>query len=83
VGGAEDEFVAGEASPQEASVVHGAGGEGDRLLGGVLGGGNRREEADPGSLEPLPLGKPTAPQTMTYPRRLLGSLRTSNSTRVQ
>ena len=62
--------MASEASPQGVGVVYGAGGEGDRLLGGFLGGGNRREEADPGSLEPLPLGKPTAPQTMTYPRRL-------------
>src|SRR5215212_3312209 len=43
---------------------------GDRLLGGLLGGGNHREEADSRRLETLPLGKPTAPQTMTYPRRL-------------
>jgi transposase len=68
VGGGEDECVAQR--PQEVGVVHGAGGEGDRLLGDLLGGGDHREETDPGSLEPLPLGKPTASQTMTYPRRL-------------
>ncbi len=56
--GGEDEFVA--QSPQEVGVVYGASGEGDRLLGGLLGGGNRSEETDPGGLEPLPLGKPTA-----------------------
>ena len=69
VGGGEDEFVAQR--PQEACLVYGAGGEGDRLLDGLLRRGDRSEEIDPGSLEPLPLGGPTASQTMTYPRRLL------------
>jgi hypothetical protein len=68
VGGAEDECVAQR--PQEAGVVYGAGGEGDRLLDGLLRRGDRSEEIDPGSLEPLPLGGPTASQAMTYPRRL-------------
>jgi len=57
VGGGEDEFVAQR--PQEVGVVYGAGGEGDRLLDGLLRGGDHSEETDPGSLEPLPLGKPT------------------------
>src|SRR5829696_2531774 len=43
----------------------------DRFLGGLLGGGHHRKEADPGSMEPLPLGDSTASQTMTYSRRLL------------
>jgi hypothetical protein len=51
-------------------MVHGAGGEGDRFLGGLLGGSHHRKEADQGSMEPLPLGDSTASQTMTYPRRL-------------
>ena len=42
----------------------------DRFLGGLLGGGHHRQEADPGSMEPLPLGDSTASQTMTYSRRL-------------
>jgi Transposase DDE domain len=58
VGGREDEFVAQR--PQEACLVHGASGEGDRLLGCLLRRGDHSEETDPGSLEPLPLGKPTA-----------------------
>jgi transposase len=36
MGGGAYERVASEASPQEACLVHGASGEGDRLLGGVL-----------------------------------------------
>ena len=69
VGGREDEFVAQR--PQEACVVHGTRSTGGRLLGGVLGGGHHREETDPGSVEPLPLGDTAASQTMTYPRKLL------------
>jgi hypothetical protein len=68
VGGGEDERVAQR--PQEVGVVHGAGGAGDRLLGDLLGGGDHSEEIDPGGLKPLPLGKPTASQAMTYPCRL-------------
>jgi hypothetical protein len=68
VGCGEDEFLAQR--PQETGVVYRAGGEGDRFLGGLLGGGHNRQEADPGSMEPLPLGDSTASQTMTYSRRL-------------
>src|SRR5829696_3497910 len=60
--------------PQEAPLVYGEGGEGDRLLGGLLGGGHHRQETDPGSMEPLPLGRPTSSKAMTYPRRLLCQL---------
>jgi hypothetical protein len=55
-----------EASPQEARVVHGAGGEGDRLLGGVLRRGDHRKAASPRRLDTLPLGGATIPTTMTY-----------------
>jgi hypothetical protein len=58
VGGGAYEFVAQR--PQEVGVVYGAGGEGDRLLGCLLRRGDHSEGTDPGSLEPLPLGKPTA-----------------------
>ena len=70
MGDGEDEFVA-QRPQEEVGVVHRAGGEGDRLLGGLLRRGDHREETDPGSLEPLPLGKPTASQAMTYSRGLL------------
>ncbi len=71
MGGRADERVASEASPQEeARMVHGAGGEGDRLLGGLLRRGHHREAADPRRLDALPLGRPTSPPTMTYPRSL-------------
>src|SRR5215216_4681438 len=62
--------------PQEAPLVYGEGGEGDRLLGGLLGGGHHRQETDPGSMEPLPLGRPTSSKAMTYPRRLLACVLT-------
>jgi transposase len=39
---------------------------GDRLLGGLLGCCDHREEAHPGRLETLPLGGPTFPTTVTY-----------------
>jgi hypothetical protein len=68
MGGGKDQFLAQR--PQEAFVVHGAGGQGDRFLDGVLGGDHHREEADPRRLDALPLGEPTSPATMTYPRRL-------------
>jgi len=69
MGGGKDKFLAQR--PQEAYVVHGARGTGDRFLGGVLGGDHHREEVDPRRLDALPLGKPTSPATMTYPRSLL------------
>src|SRR5215216_7148540 len=47
-------------------VVHGAGGEGDRLLGGVLRRGDHRKAASPRRLDTLPLGGATIPTTMTY-----------------
>jgi hypothetical protein len=65
VSGGEDELVASEASPQEAGVVHGTGGEGDRLLGGVLRRGNHRKAAGPRRLDTLPLGVATIPTTMS------------------
>ena len=52
--------------PQEAGVVYREVWAGDRLLGGVLGCGHHREATHPRRLEPLPLGKPTFPTTMTY-----------------
>jgi hypothetical protein len=63
VGGGEDERVAQR--PQEALLVHGEGGEGDRLLGGLLRGGDHREAAHPRKLEPLPLGAATIPTTVS------------------
>src|SRR5215212_5334994 len=63
MGGRADERVAQR--PQEACLVHGARGEGDRLLGGVLGGGHNRKEDNPRRLETLPLGGATIPPTMT------------------
>ena len=63
VGGREDEFVAQR--PQEALLVHGEGGEGDRLLGGVFGGGDHREAAYPRRVGSLPLGGATIPTTMS------------------
>ncbi len=66
VGGGADELVASEASPQEACVVHGEGGTGDRLLGVVLRRGDHREEADSRRMESLPLGGEAIPATMTY-----------------
>ena len=63
MGGREDERVAQR--PQEARMVHGASGEGDRLLGGVLGGGHHRKAAHPRRLETLPLGGATIPTTMS------------------
>ena len=63
VGSGADELVAQR--PQEACVVHGAGGEGDRLLGGLLGRGDHRKAAHPRRLEPLPLGGATIPTTMS------------------
>src|SRR5215212_5416606 len=63
MGGRADERVAQR--PQEACLVHGARGEGDRLLGGVLGGGHHRKAAHPRRLETLPLGGATIPPTIT------------------
>src|SRR5215216_5217751 len=63
MGGRADERVAQR--PQEACLVHGASGEGDRLLGGVLGRGHHRKAAHPRRLETLPLGGTTIPPTMT------------------
>lgn len=47
-------------------VVCREGRTGDRLLGGVLGGGDHHEASDSGRLEALPLGSPTFPSTMIY-----------------
>jgi hypothetical protein len=58
-----DEFVAQR--PQEAPLVHRAGGEGDRLLGGVLRGGDHCEAAGPRRLGSLPLGGATSTATMS------------------
>jgi hypothetical protein len=66
--GREDKLVAQR--PQEAGVVHGAGGEGDRLLDQFLKRDYHRGQARPKSLESLPLGGPTLPPTMTYWRKL-------------
>jgi hypothetical protein len=63
VGGRADEFVAQR--PQEAYVVHRAGGEGDRLLGGLLRGGDHCEAAGPRRLGSLPLGGATITATMS------------------
>jgi hypothetical protein len=46
-------------------VVHGAGGEGDRLLGGVLRRGDHRKAAGARRLETLPLGGASIPTTMS------------------
>jgi transposase len=62
VGGREDERMAQR--PQEAGLVHGAGGKGDRLLGGLLRGGDHREAPHPRRLGSLPLGGATIPPTM-------------------
>jgi transposase len=63
VGGRAYELVAQRS--QEAGLVHGAGGEGDRLLGGLLRGGDHREAAHPRRLESLPLGGAAIPTTMS------------------
>src|SRR5919107_5640861 len=65
MGGGADERVASEASPQEACLVHRESGEGDRLLGGLLRGGDHRKAAHPRRLDPLPLGGATIPPAMT------------------
>ena len=51
--------------PQEAFVVHGAGGEGDRLLGGVLRRGDHRKAAGARRLDTLPLEGASIPTTMS------------------
>ena len=63
VGGRAYELVAQR--PQEACLVHREGWEGDRLLGGVLGGSHHREETDSRRLETLPLGGAAIPTTMS------------------
>jgi hypothetical protein len=63
VGGRAYELVA--QCSQEAGVVHGAGGEGDRLLGGLLRRGDHREAAHPRRLDALPLGGAAIPPTMS------------------
>jgi hypothetical protein len=65
VGGREGELVASEASPQEAGVVHRESVEGDRLLGGLLGGGDHRKAAHPRRLGSLPLGWAPIPPIMS------------------
>jgi hypothetical protein len=57
--------------PQKARVVPGTTSMGGRLLDGFLERGYHRGTARPRSLDPLPLGWPTSPPTMTYWRKLL------------
>ena len=54
LGGGEDQLLAKR--PQEARVVYGEGRTGHRILGRLLGCGYHRWQANPRSLEPLPLG---------------------------
>ena len=56
--------------PQEAGVVHRTSSTGGRLLGGFLERGHHRKAPRPGSLDPLPLERPTFPPTVTYWRGL-------------
>src|SRR5215210_2596931 len=69
VGGRADELVV--QCPQEAFVVHGAGGEGDRLLACLLRDYHYRRQACPQRLDSLPMGRPTLPPTVAYWRSLL------------
>jgi hypothetical protein len=57
--------------PQEARMVYGASGAGDRLLGRLLRCNHHREETHPRSLDPLALGGSTSSPTVTYWRKLL------------
>ena len=63
VGGREDKLLAQR--PQEAGLVYGAGGEGDRLLGGLLRRGDHRKAAGSRRLDTLSLGGATIPTTMS------------------
>src|SRR5215210_791722 len=73
VGGRAEELVV--QCPQEAFVVHEAGGEGDRLLACLLRDYYYRRQARPQRLDSLPMGRPTLPPTVAYWRNLLiGSL---------
>jgi hypothetical protein len=54
LGSGEDQLLAKR--PQEARVVYGEGRTGHRILGRLLGCGYHRWQANPRSLEPLPLG---------------------------
>jgi hypothetical protein len=66
VGGEADELVTSEASLQEeVGLVHGAGGEGDRLLGGLLRHCDHRKVAGSRRLDALPLGGAAIPTTMS------------------
>src|ERR687889_1094558 len=69
VGGRKDELVV--QCPQEAFVVHGAGGEGHRLLACLLRDYHYRRQARPQRLDSLPMGRPTLPPTVAYWRSLL------------
>src|ERR687897_1671233 len=69
VGGRADELVV--QCPQEAFVVHGAGGAGDRLLACLLRDSHYRTQARPQRLDSLPMGRPTLPPTVAYWRSLL------------
>src|SRR5215210_5810814 len=69
VGGRADELVV--QCPQEAFVVHGAGGEGDRLLACILRDYHYRRQACPQRLDSLPMGRPTLAPTVAYWRSLL------------
>jgi hypothetical protein len=73
--------VASEASPQEQAscTLHGKGGEGDRLLGGLLRGGDQRKAAGRRRLDALPLGGGAIPTTMTPIDGSFKSIRSSYS----
>ena len=73
VGGRADELVV--QCPQEAFVVHGAGGEGHRLLACLLRDYHYRRQARPQRLDSLPMGRPTLPPTVAYWRSLLAQWR--------
>ena len=72
VGGRADELVV--QCPQEAFVVHGAGGEGHRLLACLLRDYHYRRQARPQRLDSLPMGRPTLPPTVAYWRSLLETI---------
>jgi len=69
VGGRAEELVV--QCPQEAYVVHGAGGEGHRLLASLLRDYHYRRQARPQRLDSLSVGRPTLPPTVAYWRSLL------------
>src|ERR671911_693030 len=69
LGGGTNQLVVAQ-RPQEAGVVHREGGSGHRLLDRVLQRDHHSTQADPGSLETLPLGASPCPLSLTYWRGL-------------